>query len=68
MPAMSGARPKSKMLAAGGEVFKTYEKLEAAGYVIADLIVARTASAAANPAAVTAMLTAYGRALDDYTK
>jgi taurine transport system substrate-binding protein len=59
---------KSKMLAAGGEVYKTYDKLEAAGYVIADLIIARTAWAAANPAAVAAILAAYGKALDAYTK
>ncbi len=59
---------KSKMLAAGGEVYKTYDKLEAAGYVIADLIIARTAWAAANPAAVAAILGAYGKALDTYTK
>lgn len=58
---------KSKMLAAGGEVFKTYDSLEAAGYVIADLIIARTAFATANPDMVTAMLKAYGRSLDLYT-
>lgn len=57
---------KSKLLAAGGEVFKTYDKLEAAGYVIADLIIARTAVASANPAAMTGLLKAYGRALDLY--
>ena len=59
---------KSKMLAAGGEIYKTYDKLEAAGYVIADLIIARTAWAAANPAAVAAILAAYGKALETYTK
>jgi taurine transport system substrate-binding protein len=59
---------KSKMLTAGGEVYKTYDKLEAAGYVIADLIIARTAWAAANPAAVVAILAAYGKTLDTYAK
>ena len=57
---------KSKLLAAGGEVFKTYDKLEAAGYVIADCIIARTAFSQANPDVVTGMLKAYGRALDMY--
>jgi taurine transport system substrate-binding protein len=58
---------KSKMLAAGGEVFKTYDSLEKAGYVIGDVIIARTPFAKANPAMMTAMLAAYGRALDMYT-
>ena len=58
---------KSKLLANGGEVFQTYQKLEAAGYVIADLVVARTAFAKENAAMITAMLKAYGRALDLYT-
>jgi taurine transport system substrate-binding protein len=55
---------KAKILAAGGEVFRTYDKLDAAGYVIADLVVARTAFAREYPAAVAAILKAYGRALD----
>ena len=59
---------KSKLLAAGGEVYKTYDKLEAAGYAIADLIIARAAYSAANPAAVSAILAAYGKSLDVYTK
>jgi taurine transport system substrate-binding protein len=59
---------KSKMLAAGGEVYKTYDTLEAAGYVIADLIIARTAYSTANPTAVAGILAAYGKALDAYTK
>jgi len=57
---------KSKLLAAGGAVFKTYDKLEAAGYVIADVIIARTPFATANPDIITAMLAAYGRSLDVY--
>ncbi len=52
---------KSKLLAAGGEVFKTYNKLEAAGYVIADLIIARTPIATGQSGMVTAMLKAYGK-------
>lgn len=55
---------KAKLLAAGGEVFRTYDKLDAAGYVIADLVVARTAFSREYPEAVTAILQAYGRALD----
>lgn len=57
---------KSKLLAAGGEVFTTYDKLEAAGYVIADVIIARTPFATANPEMITAMLAAYGRSLEVY--
>ncbi len=58
---------KSKLLEAGGELFKTYDKLEAAGYVIADVIIARTTTAKADPEAVGKILKAYGRALDFYT-
>lgn len=58
---------KSKMLAAGGEVFRTYDSLEKAGYVIGDVIIARTPFAKANPEMMTAMLSAYGRALNMYT-
>jgi taurine transport system substrate-binding protein len=53
-------------LANGGVVFKTYDKLDAAGYVIADLIVARTAFLQQYPDAVTGILSAYGRALGTY--
>ncbi|HTW29830.1 MAG TPA: ABC transporter substrate-binding protein [Acetobacteraceae bacterium] len=55
---------KSKLLANGGEVYRTYDKLDAAGYVIADLIVARSKFLDAYPDAVTGLLRAYGRALD----
>src|SRR6266404_913042 len=55
---------KAKLLAAGGEVFRTYDKLDAAGYVIADLVVARTAFAQEYPETVAAVLQPYGRALD----
>ena len=49
---------KSKLLAAGGEDFPTFKALETAGYVIADLVVARTAFATENPALITGMLKA----------
>ena len=58
---------KSKVLAAGGEVFRTYDKLEAAGYVIADVIVARTAFTQAYPDAVVSILKANSQALDMWT-
>jgi taurine transport system substrate-binding protein len=57
---------KTRMIENGGEVFKTYDKLEAAGYVIADLVVARTAYSNANADGMTKMLTAYGKALELY--
>ena len=53
---------KAKLLANGGEVFRTYDKLDAAGYVIADLIVARGAFLGQYPDAVSGLLRAYGRA------
>ena len=58
------APAKSKVLEAGGEVFRTYDKLEAAGYVIADVMVARTAFARAHPDAVVAIIKAANRSLD----
>jgi taurine transport system substrate-binding protein len=61
------APAKSKILAAGGEVFRTYDKLEAAGYVIADLIVARTAFTEAYPDTVVDILKTANRALDVLT-
>ena len=54
---------KSKLLDNGGVPFRTYDKLDAAGYVIADLIVVRTAFLQQYPAAVSGLLQAYGRAL-----
>jgi taurine transport system substrate-binding protein len=54
---------KSKLLASGGVPLRTYDKLDAAGYVIADLIVVRTAFLQQYPAAVSGLLQAYGRAL-----
>lgn len=61
------APAKSKILAAGGEVFRTYDKLEAAGYVIADLIVARNAFAEAYPDTVVDLVKVANRALDVWT-
>jgi taurine transport system substrate-binding protein len=57
---------KAKLLASGGELYKTWDVLEKAGYVIADLIVVRTGFVQAYPDAVTAFLGAYGKALDMY--
>ncbi len=58
---------KVKMRENGGELFPTSEKLDAAGYVIADLVVARTAFLQQYPEAVTGFLRAYGRALNLWT-
>ncbi len=60
------APAKSKLLADGGSVFKTWDKLDAVGYVIADTIVARAGFAEQQPLAVTALLKVYGQALDFY--
>jgi taurine transport system substrate-binding protein len=57
---------KSKLLEAGGEVYRTYDKLEAAGYVIADCVVARSAFSQGNPEIMAGILKSYGRALDLY--
>jgi taurine transport system substrate-binding protein len=57
---------KAELLADGGAVYKTYDVLDAKGYVIADLFVARNGFAHANPAAVVGILSAYGKALDMY--
>lgn len=58
------APAKSKILEAGGELFKTWQTLDNAGYVIADLIVVRTGFAEQYPDAVVGFLKAYGKALD----
>ncbi len=57
---------KAEILADGGQVYETYKELDAAGYVIADLIVVRTAFARRYPDAVAGFLSAYGKALDLY--
>jgi taurine transport system substrate-binding protein len=60
------APAKSKIMEDGGVAYKTYDKLDAAGYLIADLIVVRDGFAAEHPDAVTGFLKAYGRALAMY--
>ncbi len=60
------APAKSKILADGGAPFPTYEALDKAGYVIADLIIVRDAFAQQYPDAVTGFLKAYGQALAMY--
>ena len=60
------APAKSKILADGGAVFPTYDALDKAGYVIADLIVVRNGFAQQYPEAVTGFLKAYGKALAMY--
>ena len=55
---------KSKMQAMGGEPYVTYKELDAKGYVIADLIIVRTAFLRDYPGAVTAIVREYGRAVD----
>ncbi len=55
---------KAKMLEAGGVRFPTSKALDAAGYVIADLIVVRTAFAQQYPDAVVGFLRAYRKALE----
>ncbi len=59
---------KSKLIEAGGSLFDTATALEKAGYVIADLIIVRTAFADAHPEAVIGFLAAYGKALDMWVK
>ena len=60
------APAKSKILADGGTAFPTYEALDKAGYVIADLIVVRDGFAQQYPDSVVGFLKAYGRALAMY--
>ena len=62
------APQRTQMVANGGEVFKTYDSLESAGYVIADLITARTAYSSANAATMVKILASYGKALDFYAR
>jgi taurine transport system substrate-binding protein len=58
------APAKSKMLENGGVPYPTYKELDAAGYVIADLIVVHKSFSRMYPDAVVGFLKAYGRALD----
>ncbi len=55
---------KTKLLKDGGEVYHTYKDLDAAGYVIGDLIAVRTAFAEQYPDTVVSFLKAYGQAYD----
>jgi taurine transport system substrate-binding protein len=55
---------KSKLLEAGGSVFRTWDTLDKAGYVVADVIVVRNNFARDYPDAVVGFLRAYGRALE----
>jgi taurine transport system substrate-binding protein len=57
---------KAEILADGGKVYETYQELDAAGYVIADLIVVSRAFGRRYPDAVVGFLSAYGKALDLY--
>lgn len=57
---------KAQILADGGKVFATYKELDAHGYVIADLIVVRTAFGQRYPDAVAGLLSAYSKALALY--
>ena len=59
---------KSKILADGGEPMKTWDVLDKAGYVVADMIIVRTAFGQQYPEAVVGFLKAYGRALDMWLK
>lgn len=54
---------RSKIAENGGTPYRTWDTLEKAGYVVADLIVVRTAFAQQYPEAVVGFLKAYDRAL-----
>lgn len=54
---------KAKMLEDGGEIYSTYKELDAAGYVIGDLIVASNAFIKDYPEAAMGLIAAYGKAL-----
>ncbi len=58
---------KTHLLDDGGEVYETYKELDRAGYVIGDLIAARTAFLDAYPDTMVAFLKAYGAAVDLWT-
>lgn len=55
---------KSKLLEMDGEPFPTYQELDPAGYVIADIIVASNAFVEKFPDTLTAIVRAYGQALN----
>ena len=54
---------RSKIIEDGGTLYPTWDKLDKAGYVIADLIIVRIGFANEYPQAVVGFLKAYGRAL-----
>ncbi len=60
------APARSLLLADGGMAYPTHQALDAAGYAVADLIVARQGFASSYPDAVAGFLKAYGRALAAY--
>ncbi|MGH7071119.1 MAG: ABC transporter substrate-binding protein [Acetobacteraceae bacterium] len=55
---------KGTLLADGGEVYETYKELDAAGYVIGDLISVRDVILQKYPATVVTLLRAYGKAYE----
>lgn len=55
---------KSKLLEAGGSAFRTWDALDKAGYVVADVVIVRSNFARDYPDAVVGFLQAYGRALE----
>ena len=57
---------RSKIVENGGTPYKTWDTLDKAGYVIADMIVVRTKFAEQYPDAVVGFLKAYDRALTMY--
>jgi taurine transport system substrate-binding protein len=57
---------RSKMREAGGEALPTWQALDEKGYVIADLIVVRTAFGEEYPDVVTGFLKAHGQSLEEW--
>ena len=57
------APAKSKIIEAGGTPFTTWDKLDKAGYAIADVIIVHNDFAKAHPDSVVGFLKAYGKAL-----
>ena len=63
MPGITGARRRRKCSRLAATIFRPPKKLDAQGYVIADLIVCRSDFGKEYPDAVTGFLRAYGNAL-----
>ena len=59
---------RSKLVEDGGTLYPTWDKLDQAGYVIADLIIVRNEFARQYPQAVVGFLKAYDRALTLWTQ